>query len=73
MIAAIDRFQPTLPLRGATPFAFKDNSAINVFQPTLPLRGATSLSPRVWSTATFQPTLPLRGATTFHALYGTFK
>ena len=57
------RFQPTLPLRGATP---RDEAQVwaCLFQPTLPLRGATAMvvlvmAPQAW----FQPTLPLRGAT----------
>ena len=58
------RFQPTLPLRGATPPSLPAVSSSNLFQPTLPLRGAT----RCWghdmaATSQFQPTLPLRGAT----------
>ena len=59
----LERFQPTLPARGATTSA-PALSVSSAFQPTLPARGATR------RTAThkcrrerFQPTLPARGAT----------
>ena len=39
------RFQPTLPLRGATPPSLPAVSSSNLFQPTLPLRGATAPCP----------------------------
>ena len=37
----LSAFQPTLPLRGATPHFGHRSFASAVFQPTLPLRGAT--------------------------------
>ena len=64
------RFQPTLPMRGATMI---EVSCIfqYVFQPTLPMRGATC-NKRVhpW-TCRFQPTLPMRGATGGCPIYWT--
>ena len=36
----LSRFQPTLPVRGATSTAARDITE-NQFQPTLPVRGAT--------------------------------
>ena len=57
-------FQPTLPARGATFYAFRKR--INsTFQPTLPARGATSQTILIPSTLAFQPTLPARGATRY--------
>ncbi len=57
------RFQPTLPMRGAT-YSTPTNLRSRKFQPTLPMRGATlvalSTSPNCLA---FQPTLPMRGAT----------
>ena len=56
------RFQPTLPLRGAT-HGRAPCPAGHRFQPTLPLRGATLAKIADPSEVGFQPTLPLRGAT----------
>ena len=39
--AATGVFQPTLPVRGATPYIMPVNINIVRFQPTLPVRGAT--------------------------------
>ena len=56
-------FQPTLPVRGATPAIMRSGSGNLRFQPTLPVRGATL--PFFFSSfaSRFQPTLPVRGAT----------
>ena len=62
-------FQPTLPLRGATPSGCRGGVPSHEFQPTLPLRGATSSTSPYASVAWFQPTLPLRGATEKEALW----
>ena len=60
------RFQPTLPLRGATQSLYGLCLALE-FQPTLPLRGATTHSKDAdYKMTVFQPTLPLRGATKRH-------
>ena len=56
------RFQPTLPLRGAT-FLICCIWVSAQFQPTLPLRGATQFINLAMRKEKFQPTLPLRGAT----------
>ena len=58
-----DKFQPTLPARGAT--AFCSAAALGAaFQPTLPARGATvGLGLATEEYGSFQPTLPARGAT----------
>ena len=56
-------FQPTLPLRGATPRASTHPCGQVPFQPTLPLRGATEHGEQFVLATEFQPTLPLRGAT----------
>ena len=59
---AVDKFQPTLPARGATiTTAVRATPAI--FQPTLPARGATGASGFPKRHSVFQPTLPARGAT----------
>ena len=56
------KFQPTLPVRGAT-----EGSRFGVwvarFQPTLPVRGATTAVIQDFDNFLFQPTLPVRGAT----------
>ena len=57
------KFQPTLPLRGATALLADGATGSIWFQPTLPLRGATFLDASGLFVAEFQPTLPLRGAT----------
>ena len=57
-------FQPTRPLRGATPRPRHGCAGSMLFQPTRPLRGATSSPwPQRARTERFQPTRPLRGAT----------
>ena len=56
------KFQPTLPLRGATFFTEAELAELE-FQPTLPLRGATLPQSSDGAPVAFQPTLPLRGAT----------
>ena len=57
-------FQPTRPLRGATPGRARSGSRKCQFQPTRPLRGATRLCRCTTSRRSgFQPTRPLRGAT----------
>ena len=57
-------FQPTRPLRGATPCESGEPLS-HRFQPTRPLRGATT-NQRVYAVnSIFQPTRPLRGATAF--------
>ena len=56
------RFQPTLPLRGATSFR-RWLERREQFEPTLPLRGATDYADVPRMRVVFQPTLPLRGAT----------
>ena len=58
------KFQPTLPLRGATSARTRHSECLTCFNPRSPcgerlVFGASSSQP-----ATFQPTLPLRGATT---------
>ena len=60
---APQRFQPTLPARGATTITNFQKS-LDVFQPTLPARGATErMRALLRSGVQFQPTLPARGAT----------
>ena len=56
------KFQPTLPMRGAT-HVWTDEELALIFQPTLPMRGATTRKTKILGTAGFQPTLPMRGAT----------
>ena len=56
-------FQPTRPLRGATPDGSPLTYKHSQFQPTRPLRGATSVTLRRSVSSEFQPTRPLRGAT----------
>ena len=55
-------FQPTRPLRGATP-SFREIKVDLEFQPTRPLRGATNSVGTQLTMNKFQPTRPLRGAT----------
>ena len=50
-------FQPTLPLRGATPFDVGDY-VVYKFQPTLPLRGATGMDGAGAGGAGFNPRSP---------------
>ena len=57
------KFQPTLPLRGATGKYPNSRIVEEMFQPTLPLRGATTPNATKCAATLFQPTLPLRGAT----------
>ena len=57
------RFQPSLPLRGATFSLVPISSSCSIFQPSLPLRGATLRNASKNSPTLFQPSLPLRGAT----------
>ena len=59
---AQNRFQSTLPLRGAT-YTTKEEIATWQFQSTLPLRGATFADMPPILGQSFQSTLPLRGAT----------
>ena len=60
----INKFQPTRPLRGATPRPQHSVRESLIFQPTRPLRGATDTTIGIILTAVkFQPTRPLRGAT----------
>ena len=62
--AGKQRFQPTLPSRGATRTQCASLAFSERFQPTLPSRGATPPSTAISSTSLrFQPTLPSRGAT----------
>ena len=65
-------FQPTRPLRGATPGRARSGSRKCQFQPTRPLRGATRLCRCTTSRRSgFQPTRPLRGATeSYHCTGG---
>ena len=64
-------FQPTRPLRGATPVRPGRLLARDKFQPTRPLRGATTAAPRRGlSRGKFQPTRPLRGATSLRSTSG---
>ena len=63
VMVMLGRFQPTLPLRGATSSRYLVSRA-SEFQPTLPLRGATArVRQELNRLRLFQPTLPLRGAT----------
>ena len=59
---SFDKFQPTLPARGATQSATPLRTSA-AFQPTLPARGATFATQRKAGLSLFQPTLPARGAT----------
>ena len=56
-------FQPTRPLRGATPSPARAGAHDRRFQPTRPLRGATLSTVMLAKIFGFQPTRPLRGAT----------
>ncbi len=56
------RFQSTLPVRGAT-FTVQGNEYQERFQSTLPVRGATAKLGSGSGEVKFQSTLPVRGAT----------
>ncbi len=58
------RFQSTLPARGATMSTRRSAFAESAFQSTLPARGATVVPSSSAVSTTFQSTLPARGATT---------
>ena len=58
-----EKFQPTLPARGATASGSGKGRKLTLFQPTLPARGATCLRLCNADYILFQPTLPARGAT----------
>ena len=60
---AIEVFQSTLPVRGATNGNGRKLANTYKFQSTLPVRGATRLGSFGVSTIQFQSTLPVRGAT----------
>ena len=64
-----NKFQSTLPLRGATPASRRLRDMIE-FQSTLPLRGATQAHGAGSMFFEFQSTLPLRGATTLTRILG---
>ena len=70
MLFTLQKFQSTLPARGATA-AKPIHDQMVVFQSTLPARGATCRSKKIllqrWI---FQSTLPARGATGAGAEYG---
>ena len=66
---AVNIFQPTLPVRGATGIAAKYGTTYQ-FQPTLPVRGATRGDEFGDVVIEFQPTLPVRGATVHHLVDG---
>ncbi len=57
------RFQSTLPARGATMSTRRSAFAESAFQSTLPARGATVVPSSSAVSTTFQSTLPARGAT----------
>ena len=58
-----ERFQSTLPARGATPRGGDERGGGMAFQSTLPARGATAFSIVFVGISAFQSTLPARGAT----------
>ena len=62
IILGNERFQSTLPARGATYLGECLGTEI-LFQSTLPARGATRRSRHTESSSIFQSTLPARGAT----------
>ena len=62
-----NRFQSTLPVRGATRSLVAATPSINPFQSTLPVRGATMSYCGIISVKRFQSTLPVRGATSPYA------
>ena len=57
------RFQPTRPLRGATPLVDFGLDLVNNFNPRAPCGARPHPARRCPAQATFQPTRPLRGAT----------
>ena len=65
--SSAQRFQSTLPARGAT-YLTKDLEMLKVFQSTLPARGATQRRKNLMRQKQFQSTLPARGATQLYEL-----
>ena len=70
IISALEKFQPTLPARGATRPPSPTARLRSKFQPTLPARGATAKLMDWCSMFEFQPTLPARGATAHQRAHG---